>query len=97
MTVEESAIAYQAKIAEMPVYNIRERDVLMKNMVRNMEQLPTTYIQQVNDFAELILQKADDMLITEGLQRLSSSSHTFDFLSNEPELYSVTDLKVKYS
>jgi len=97
ITIEEAAIAYQTKITEIPIHNIMERDILMKKTVRNIEQLPTTHIQQVNDFVELILQKADDVLITEGLQRLSSSSHTFDFLYNEPELYSVTDLKVKYS
>jgi len=65
-----------------------EREVLMKKAVHNIEQLPTTRIREVNDFVEFILQKVDDSLITEGLQQLSSSSHTYDFLHNEPELYS---------
>jgi len=39
----------------------------------------------------------DEVLITKGLQQLSSLSNTFNFLNNEPELYSVNDLKIKYS
>jgi len=34
------------------------------------------------------LQKTEDVMITEGLQQLSSSAHSFDFLNNEPDLYS---------
>jgi len=97
MTVEESAIAYQARIAEAPIFDNIERDVLMRKTVQNIELLPTTRIQQINDFAEFILQKTDDILTTKGLQPLSSSSQGFDFLYNEPDLYSITDLKIKYS
>ncbi len=73
-----------------------EREVLVQKMFHNIEQLPTQCIQEVNDFVEFILQKADDSLITQGLQKLSSSSHTYDFLDDEPELYSINDLKVRY-
>jgi len=74
-----------------------ERDVLLQKMISNIEQLPTQRIREVNDFVEFILQKVDDALITEGIQQLSSSCHTYDFLRNEPELYSINDLKVKFS
>ena len=73
-----------------------EREVLMRKTVRNIEQLSTVRIQEVNDFVEFILRRVDDTLITEGLQQLSSSSRSYDFLNNEPEIYSVNDLKVKY-
>jgi hypothetical protein len=73
-----------------------EREVLVRKTFHNIEQLPTTRIREVNDFVEFMLQKVDDALITEGLQRLSSSSRVYDFLKEEPEIYSVSDLKVKY-
>ena len=73
-----------------------EREVIMRKTVHNIEQLPTKHIREVNNFVEFIIQKSDDVLITEGLQQLSSLSHSYDFLNNEPELYSVSDLKVKY-
>ena len=74
-----------------------EREVLIKKTIHKIEQLPTTRIQEVNDFVEFIIQRADDAIITEGLQQLSSSGHTFDFLYNEPDLYSVNDLKKKFA
>jgi len=73
-----------------------EREIIMEKTVRNIKQLPTKRIQEVNDFVEFILQRVDEVLITEGLQQLSSLSNSNDFLNNEPELYSVNDLKVRY-
>jgi len=73
-----------------------EREVLVKKTFHNIKKLPTPRVQEVNDFVEFILHKTDDALITEGLKQLSSSSSTYDFLHNEPELYSIDDLKVKF-
>jgi len=67
-----------------------EREVLVKKTVHNIQQLPTTRVQEVSDFVEFILRRVNDSLITEGLQQLSSSSRSYDFLNDEPELYSVT-------
>ena len=75
-----------------------ERDVLVKKTIGKIKQLPVRRVHEVNDFVEFIMQKTNDSLITEGLQELSSASrHTYDFLNDEPELYSVNDLKVKFT
>ena len=75
-----------------------ERDVLVKRTIGNIKQLPVKRVHEVNDFVEFILQKTNDSLITEGLQQMSSASHqTYEFLNDEPELYSVNDLKVKFA
>ena len=71
-----------------------EREVLVKNTIGKLEQLPTKRVQEVNDFVEFIIRKTDDNMISEGLQQLSSVSRTYDFLQEEPELYTVNDLKV---
>jgi hypothetical protein len=73
-----------------------EREVLVKNTIGRIGQLPTKRVQEVNDFVEFIFRRTDDDRITEGLQHLSSISHTYDFLYDEPELYSVNDLKVRF-
>jgi hypothetical protein len=73
-----------------------EREVLMEKTICKMEQLPMTRIQEVNDFVEFIIRKTDDALITEGLQQLGSSSSSFDFLYDEPDIYTVNDLKVRF-
>ena len=73
-----------------------EREVLMERTIRKIEQLPITRVQEVNDFVEFIIRRTDDAMITEGLQQLMACSNTYDFLYNEPDLYSVNDLKVKF-
>jgi len=73
-----------------------EREVLVKNTIGKLERLPTKRVQEVNDFVEFIIRKTDDNMITEGLQQLSSVGRTYDFLQEEPELYTVNDLKVKF-
>jgi hypothetical protein len=74
-----------------------EREVLVKRMVGKIERLPTSRVQELNDFMEFIIRRTDDALITKGMQQMAVSSKVFDFLDNEPELYSVNDLKVKFT
>ena len=68
----------------------------MQKTIRTIEQLPTRHVREVNDFVEFIIRRTDDAMITEGLQKLTSCGNTCDFLYDEPELYSVNDLKVRY-
>ena len=70
-----------------------EREVLVKRTIGKIEQLPTTRILEVNDFVEFIIRRTDDAMITKDLQQLSSNSRAYDFLYDEPELYTVNDLK----
>jgi len=74
-----------------------EHETLVKSTIRNIKKLPVGHIQEVNDFVEFIIQKSEDKMITEGLQHLSTIGKTFDFLYDEPELYTVEDLKVRYA
>ena len=73
-----------------------EREVLIKKTIHKIEKLPTKHIQEVSDFVEFIIRKTDDTLLTKGLQQVSSSSHTYDFLYDEPDIYSENDLKVRF-
>ena len=73
-----------------------EREVLVKKTIYNIEQLPTSRVKEVSDFVDFIIHRVNDSLITEGIQQLSSSSKTYDFLDKEPELYSINDLKVRF-
>jgi hypothetical protein len=73
-----------------------EKDVLIKKAIDNIQRLPVTKVKEVSDFAEFLLNKIDDQMITEGIKKISSSSMSFDFLNNDKDLYSIKDLKVKY-
>jgi len=72
------------------------RAVLIKKTIINIQKLPDTKVQEVSDFTEFLLSRIDDQLITTGIQMVASESNTFSFLNDEPDLYTVNDLKEKY-
>jgi len=74
-----------------------EKEVLIKKAIKNIQRLPVTKVQEVNDFVEFLLNKIDDQMISEGIKKISSTSKSFDFLNDEHDLYSVSDLNVKYN
>lgn len=73
-----------------------ERDILIEKAVENIAKLSDQQVQEVADFAEFLLNKAQDGLLVEDIQQIVSESNTFNFLKEEPELYSVNDLKKVY-
>jgi len=73
------------------------RQVLIDNTLNKIRLLPDMKIKEVSDFTDFLLSKIDDKIIQEGIQKLVSESKAFDFLNNEEDLYTVDDLKEKYS
>jgi len=73
-----------------------DRQVLIDNAVNKISQLPDTKIQEITDFAEFLLSKIDDRIISENIQKLSSDSKSFEYLKDEDDLYDVNDLKERY-
>ncbi|MFP4458390.1 MAG: hypothetical protein ACLFSQ_02240 [Candidatus Zixiibacteriota bacterium] len=67
---------------------------IISNTIDILNSLDEAQIKEVNDFAQFIYRKYEDKLMTKGIHKLSSSS--LDFLENEPENYTESDLKVKY-
>ncbi len=73
-----------------------DKSVLIKKTINNIQRLPAAKVKEVNDFVEFLLNRIDDQMITEGIQEIASSSKSFNFLNNEPDLYSISDLKIKF-
>ncbi|MCF2442985.1 DUF2281 domain-containing protein [Dyadobacter sp. CY345] len=72
------------------------RETLIKNTLDNLSKLPDQKIREVPDFAEFLLKKSDDQLLTESIQQLAGESRSFEFLKDEEDLYSLDDLKEIY-
>lgn len=72
------------------------REVLIKRTLDNLTRLPDQKLREVSDFAGFLINKIEDKLMTEGIQKLTSASKTFKFLETEEELYSKADLKELY-
>ena len=72
------------------------RGTLIKKTIDNLTKLPDQKLKEVSDFAEFLLNRIENQLMTEGHQKLVSDSNTFKFLEREEDLYSVADLKERY-
>jgi len=72
------------------------REILIKDTLKKIQQLPDLKIQEINDFAEFLLSRIDDKILVEGIQKLTSDSKSFEYLIDEEDLYSVNDIKEKY-
>lgn len=72
------------------------RQVLIQRTIDNLSKLPYHKLEEVADFAELMVSKLEDKLLTEGIQKLAMNSKSFQFLEDEEDLYTEADLKEKY-
>jgi hypothetical protein len=72
------------------------REALLQQTIERLSKLPEQKLQEVNDFAEFLLSRIDEQLLTQGISKMTGESDAFKFLESEPDLYSVKDLKERY-
>ncbi len=72
------------------------RETLIKKTIDNLTKLPDQKLKEVSDFAEFLLNRIENQLMIEGIQKLVPDSKAFKFLKDEEDLYSVDDLKERY-
>jgi len=72
------------------------RQTLIKKTIDNISRLPDQKLLEVLDFAEYLLSKIDDKIITKGIQNFTMNSKAFKFLEDEEDLYTRDDLKEIY-
>ena len=69
------------------------KQLIIQKTVKAINQLPENKAEEISDFADFIARRYEEHLLIEGIQQLTSSSHTFDFLKDEEDLYTEADLK----
>ena len=72
------------------------RQVKIKNTLNKIHRLPDDKLPVVENFVDFLLSRIDDSILTEGIQKLTSDSKSFEYLLSEEDLYTVNDLKEKY-
>ena len=73
------------------------RRLIIERTVNAINQLPEDKAIEISDFAEFISKRFEEQRLTEGIQNLTSNSHSFSFLAEEEEIYSLADLKEVYN
>jgi mannitol-1-phosphate/altronate dehydrogenase len=59
-------------------------------------RLPYEKVQEVKSFAEYLLNRYEETLLQKGIQQLAMQSAAFDFLKDEPDLYTMEDLRENF-
>lgn len=75
---------------------VMSKEELVNLTAKNLNRLPEDKLQEVADFINFLLWKADDQILQEGIHKLASESGSFDFLNEEPDLYTLDDLKERF-
>lgn len=69
------------------------KQVIIQKRVNAINQLPENKAEEIADFADFIVKRYEEHLLSQGIQHLTSQSQTFDFLIHEEDLYTERDLK----
>jgi len=69
---------------------------IIKRTVEALEKLPEDRVAEIADFAEFLLKKYEEQILTKGIEKLVSESESFAFLEEEEDLYTLEDLKERY-
>jgi hypothetical protein len=73
------------------------KQAIIERTINAINQLPEDKAEEISDFADFIMKKFEENRLAKGIQQILSESETFNFLNEEEELYSVSDLKEKYN
>ena len=57
--------------------------------------MPSEKIFSVLEYTEFLVQKYEEEALNEGLKEITRQSNVYDFLIDEEDLYTVSDLKEK--
>jgi hypothetical protein len=68
------------------------REAIIQKTIEVLSALPDDKIEEVSDFADYVLKKYDDRSLQREMQTLAERSETFNFVREDEETYSVTDL-----
>ena len=73
------------------------RQAIIERTLKAINQLPEEKAEEISDFAEFMIKQYEEQQLTKGIQRMTFSSQSFDFLKDEEDLYTEKDLKEKYN
>ncbi len=69
---------------------------LIQRTVETLERLPEEKVSEVATFAEFILKTYDEYILRKGDYQLNNESSSFDFLKDEPDIYTLDDLQERF-
>ena len=72
------------------------QSAVIENTISTLSKLPVEKAEEVADFADFVLKRHEESLLQEGITQIVGDSEVFAFLSDEEDLYTRDDLKVRF-
>jgi hypothetical protein len=72
------------------------KEAIIEKTIKTLNILPNDKAEEIADFADYIMKKYEEDILTQGIQKLTEQSDSFSFLTEEDDLYSIKDIKEKY-
>ena len=69
---------------------------LLEKITEKTSQLSGDRLIEISDFIDFILRKQEEEIILRGIQHLAETSDTYNFLNEDPVVYSLEDCKERY-
>lgn len=69
------------------------KQTIIDKTVKVINQLPLEKAEEISDFADFLIKRYEEQSLNKDIQNILSDSQAFEFLNNEEDLYSETDLK----
>lgn len=73
-----------------------KREAIIERTIQIINQLPEDKALEIADFADFIIKKYEEQLLTDNIQKVVVESEAFNFLNEEDSIYSVSDLKERF-
>ena len=73
-----------------------DRLKIIKSTNEFLKKLPDDKLLEIHDFVEFVFSKYDNLVLQEGMKYMSSNSKSLEFLQDEEDLYTVSDVKEEY-
>jgi len=73
------------------------RQAIIERTLKAINQLPENKAEEISDFADFVCKRYEEHLLTQGIQQLTVDNKAFDFLNDEEDLYSMSDVKEVYN
>jgi len=73
------------------------RQAIIERTLKAISQLPEDKAEEISDFADFVTKRFEDHKLSEAIQHFTSNSQAFQFLENEEDLYTLSDLKEVYN
>jgi hypothetical protein len=73
------------------------KKAIIERTLKAIETLPLEKAEEISDFADLMMKRFEEGLLSEDTQAFNAQGKAFDFLKDEEDIYTVSDLKEVYN